>query len=334
MAFDFRGTKIPNGATEQFSLPVAVNAGGHSVTIPVHAIAGASDGPVILVTAGSHGEEVWSTELLRRIHAHFVARRNELHGMLLLAPVLSPISFEAGIRHTPYDYHNLNRVFPGAGPGAGWFTEMIANVIAVDLLPTADILIDYHGGGSDTIIEYQYTVPPSAPNYDLIHNAALAGGAPVLWEVNETRGTLTKQFTESGKPAIVPEVGGGGALHVDGYFERAITGFANMLHVFGALDGEASHPQANPLFVREGRAVRPRHGGVFLPSIGIEALGTEVAGGTLLGRVVSPYTFEVLDELSAPYPKTAIMQVRNRLSVVQPGDYAYIVGNIDSGLHQ
>jgi len=330
MAFEFNGTTIANGASAQFNLPVAVSAGGNSVSIPVHALAGPVDGPVVLVAAGSHGEELWSTELVRRIHTHFRTRQNTLQGMLLLAPVLSPTSFEAGIRNTPYDYHNLNRVFPGSAPGMGWFTEMVADVISRQLLPNADYLVDYHGGGSDTVIGYQYTVPPDNANYALIHGAALVSGASVLWEVNETRSTLTTQFSKSGKPAIIPEVGGGGAFHVDDYFDRAIAGFTNMLRVFRVVAGEAVSTRPR-VIVREGRAVRPKHGGIFVPNVGLEVLGEEIAGGTVLGRVVSPYTFEVLDELVAPYGTTAIMQVRNRVSLVQPGDYAYIVGNCDTG---
>jgi len=47
--------------------------------------------------------------------------------------------------------------------------------------------------------------------------------------------------------------------------------------------------------------------------------------------VVSPYTFEELHRLVAPYPKTEVMQVRNRMSKVHPGEYAFIVGDGESG---
>lgn len=330
MAFTFNGESISLGETKRFDLPVAHSAGGQHIHIPVHAIAGLETGPVVLVAAGSHGEELWSTEFTRRVHAHFEGRKDELKGMLLIAPVLSPTSFEAGIRNTPFDYHNLNRVFPGAPAGVGWYTEMLADVITEKLLPNADVLFDYHGGGSDTVIDYQYTVGSDDPFYEKIHGAALVSNAEVLWEVKETRSTLSTQFSQLGKPAVIAEVGGGGAILDESWFDRALQTFENWLKIFGALNGEpiAKSPR---IVVKKGGTVRPKHGGIFLPIVGLEMLGKQVAGGTILARVVSPYTFETLDELVAPFPKTELLQIRNRISVVQPGDYAYIIGDGDSG---
>lgn len=330
MTFHFREQDVMTGKPQAFHLPVAISAAGQHIALPVHVVPGQDSGPAVLICAGSHGEEVWSTEFVRRIYVHLQEIDYAYSGTIILAPVLSPTSFEAGPRHTPFDYHNLNRVFPGNEPGKGWFTEMVAHVITQDLLPAADIVLDYHGGGSDTSIHYQYTVAPDNPHYEAIHNAALVSGADVLWEVAETRSTLTTEVANANKPAIIPEIGGGGDLNDDTLFTKGLNDLANMLRSLGVFPGEIDAKKPR-IVVRSGRAVRPRHGGIFLPTVGLEALGTSVAQGTLLGTVVSPYTFETLDELVAPYPKTEIMQVRNRISRVHPGDYAYIVGDGDSG---
>jgi hypothetical protein len=47
--------------------------------------------------------------------------------------------------------------------------------------------------------------------------------------------------------------------------------------------------------------------------------------------VHSPYDFSVLDECVAPFARTEMMQVRNRISKVHPGEYAYIIGDGDTG---
>ncbi|MBX3560143.1 MAG: succinate dehydrogenase, partial [Chelatococcus sp.] len=60
-------------------------------------------------------------------------------------------------------------------------------------------------------------------------------------------------------------------------------------------------------------------------------MGKSLTKGTVLGRVVSPYTFEILDEIKAPFDKTEVMMIRNRISKVHPGEYAYIIGDGDSG---
>jgi uncharacterized protein len=68
-----------------------------------------------------------------------------------------------------------------------------------------------------------------------------------------------------------------------------------------------------------------------VPVVGLEVLGKSVPGGTVLGRVHSPYDFSVLDECVAPFARTEMMQVRNRISKVHPGEYAYIIGDGDTG---
>jgi len=70
---------------------------------------------------------------------------------------------------------------------------------------------------------------------------------------------------------------------------------------------------------------------LFLPEVGHDALGMSVPGGTVLGQVVAPDTFEELDVIRAPYPVTEIMMVRIRISKVHPGAYAYILGDGQSG---
>lgn len=78
--------------------------------------------------------------------------------------------------------------------------------------------------------------------------------------------------------------------------------------------------------------VRPRFGGVLYPEIGLDGLGTEVAGGSLLGRVVSPYTFETLEEIRAPFERGYMILLRGAITRVNPGDYAYMVANAE-GAH-
>jgi predicted deacylase len=249
----------------------------------------------------------------------------------LLAPVLNPHAYEAGTRNTPIDLHNLNRVFPGSEPGRNWFTDTLARVIADRILPHTDIILDYHGGGSDTVIEYSYTANPEASGMARrVHELALASGAEVLWEHAEVRGTLTNCAEAMGKLCVVPEVGGGGAMLDLEYFDRAIARMVNMLKVAEVFAG-TPHKDGPRVVVRRGASLRPAHGGTFIPVVGIEVLGKTVPGGTVLGRVVSPYSFETLDEIVAPFARTEMMQVRNRISKVHPGEYAYIVGDGESG---
>jgi predicted deacylase len=78
--------------------------------------------------------------------------------------------------------------------------------------------------------------------------------------------------------------------------------------------------------------VRVPHGGIFHPAVGIEALDSEVRGDTVLGTVVDPYTLEQVAEIRAPYARSALLQMRVLPSAVQPGEYAYIIADLDSAV--
>lgn len=330
MGFVWNGTTVGAGTSAMFEIPVCVMASGYRLTLPVHVVAGRRPGPTVLISAGSHGEELWSAEFVRRVWAYLTRSDYQFAGTMLLAPVLNPHSLESGHRNTPVDLHNLNRVFPGAE--RGWFSDILAKAIADHLIPKADIILDYHGGGSDTVIHYTYTVPLTSDRNRQVHEIAIASGAEVLWEHQETRGSLSEYGAQCGKLCVVPEIGGGGLITDVAYFDKAIADLLNMLRVVEVIEGPRQETGTRPrVVIRKGAVVKPAHGGSFIPAVGLEVLGKTVAGGTLLGQVVSPYTFEVLDSLVAPFARTEVMQVRNRISKVNPGDYAYIVGDGESG---
>ena len=59
-------------------------------------------------------------------------------------------------------------------------------------------------------------------------------------------------------------------------------------------------------------------------------LGESIEQGELLGRVVNPHTFEVLEEISNPVASGIMILSHLTRNVVQPGDYGYMVGAVSS----
>ena len=58
-----------------------------------------------------------------------------------------------------------------------------------------------------------------------------------------------------------------------------------------------------------------------------DMLGQAVPKNAMLGRVISPHSFEELEVLKAPYEETVLIMLRGVLSRVNPGDYGYILGD-------
>jgi predicted deacylase len=73
------------------------------------------------------------------------------------------------------------------------------------------------------------------------------------------------------------------------------------------------------------KTIRPTQGG-FLESVARE-FGQTVEQDTVLGRVISPYSFEVLEEIQNPVPNGVLLLSHLTRNLVQPGDYGYMVGS-------
>jgi hypothetical protein len=72
-------------------------------------------------------------------------------------------------------------------------------------------------------------------------------------------------------------------------------------------------------------------GGLYVPQLGNEAVGSITPGGTVFARIIDPHTFEELQVMQAPYERSAFLMMRNVTSRVCGGDYAAIVADYDSG---
>lgn len=314
-----------DGATSYTAIPVATMASGLELSIGLHVLEGRSAGPRVGIVSTHHGDEIFTADLVRRLLGSLAPET--IAGTLYAVPVANPLAYEWGTRHTPQDMANMNRVFPGND--AGWVTEVMAKALTDALVPNLDVLIDLHCGATDTSIHYTYTRAPD-DNFDRrVHELALISGAEVLWESNGPPGTLAGDAADRGVVTVIVEVGGGTSFGTP-LEERGLRGVTNILKRVGMLQGDVAADPAR-VVVRAGVGLRPRQGGLFLPEVGLDALGTRVPGGTLLARVVSPQTFEEIDRIRAPYEQTDLMMVRDRVSKVHPGDYAYIIGDGSSG---
>jgi predicted deacylase len=116
---------------------------------------------------------------------------------------------------------------------------------------------------------------------------------------------------------------GGGLIDQRPYVARGVRGIANILAKLG-MTGEAPAPPPEQIVVTSIVTIRPRMGG-FLET---EAppLGKTIEEGAVLGRVVSPYTFEELEVIRNPVPRGIMILSHLTRNVVEPGDYGYMVG--------
>jgi uncharacterized protein len=296
-------------------VPVTRLSNGHDVELVVHVIRGSADGPKLAMFGGIHGDEPLGTEAVRRVLQQIDPAR--LAGTIVAVPVANPYAFQAGKRVTPEDGLNLNRIMPGDSGGS--LTEQLAARLAGILDDGCTHFIDYHSGGNLACVNYSYI-------HDAGAEMSRAYGCQILYSHESYAGSATDYALERGIRSMVSELGGG-LYDTERYLGRAVSGTFNVLRAIGMSDGELSPPPEDQVIVTTLTVLRPRVGGLLQAEIGPDRLGEILPAGTVLGRIVDPYSFEELQVLSAPYDPTYLVLSRCPVTQVSPGDYGFMVAD-------
>jgi N-alpha-acetyl-L-2,4-diaminobutyrate deacetylase len=239
------------------------------------------DGPVMLVTAGNHGDEYEGQlavlKLINRLSAQ------GFKGQLIAVPALNLLAQRADARVSPQDQGNMNRSFPGHPRGT--VTQRVAHFVWQQLMPRADIVVDLHSGG------HSLNFVPSAVMHELpdeelqakTEAALKAFGAPVALQLVELDavGMLDTAAEEMGKLFISTELGGAAMVTPEtvGVADR---GLDNLLKHFGMLDGQPSGHESRMMTTPDGAYTMARHAGLYEPLV---ELGAEVTAGQEIARV-------------------------------------------------
>ncbi len=207
-----------------------------NVMIPIAVIRG-GEGPTALLTGANHGDEyegpIALFDLARSLDPAALA------GRAIIVPALNAPAFRAGTRTSPIDRGNLNRSFPGSPTGS--VTEKIADYVTRELLPRADLVLDFHSGGRtlDFVPFSAAHVLADAAQEARAMAAVAAFGAPFSMRMLEIDavGMFDTTAEAMGKTFVTTELGGGGTARAEtaGIAKR---GVRNLLVHAGILAAE------------------------------------------------------------------------------------------------
>ncbi|MCL4499715.1 MAG: succinylglutamate desuccinylase/aspartoacylase family protein [Chloroflexi bacterium] len=335
--------------TKEFAwLEVCTMADGAPLRIPVHIIAGSRPGPRLTVLSAQHGYEISEIEVCRQIIQKTDPRK--LKGTLVVVPVASPISFEGGVRSTWIDSlygdnGNMNRVWPGRADG--WITDRAVYLMGQELIKGSDVVVDLHDCDTSSpglTIYYGYcmSAPWNEEVSERTRQISKVSGFDILIkrQVPTLAGSLGQFALSEGIPFFACEVGEfygfqlkEGDLQstrpVRTVPESGVTALENIMTHLGMIEGRPKLPKRQLLISPENN-LRPSHGGLLFSNYDRTAIGKVVPKGTLLGTVVSPYSFEALEEIRAPYDQNMIIAVTHHrpFSRVNTGNYGFIVSDM------
>ncbi len=293
-------------------------ADGTDAVIHLHEFIGRDgDGPTLGICGAIHGNEPTGTRIAMEIAKRYAG--GGFRGRLLILPVANPLAYQRNRRHTPLDDLNLNRLFPG--DRNGWYSDQLAATISTEFLERVDVLLDLHSGGDRPTVDYIYI--------RTAEELSRAFGSPVLYRAKVGvpgtmfEGTSSSVVEKRGAKVVTVELGGG-LIDQSAYVTRGITGIENIMKTLGMIHGAAAPPPAQ-VICHGITTLRPTRGGVLFNES--PPLGQRIAANAVLGRVISPYTFEELEVIRNPVPDGVMILAHLTPNIVEPGDYGYMIGH-------
>lgn len=309
--------EVEGGRRIETWLPVGSWPDGLPLGLPLIVVSGRRPGPRLMVTAGIHGDEYEGPEALRQFLADLDP--DGLSGCVAGVIQANPAAYAAFARTSPVDGLDLNRSFPGSRDGP--LTERLAHLLAVDLLPQFDALVDLHSGG------LLYGLSPyvgfhAAPGAlgEASFAMAKAFGIPTLYASTPFPHVMRLEAARRGIPAILVEAGDEGRLRAEP-LALTLRGLHGVARHLGILPGDVASgvPMTVLRAAASGEFLRSPAGG-FLRSAC--ALGADVLVGARLGSLHDVFG-HTLAEITAPHAGR-VMEMRT-VPVTRTGDWTYAV---------
>ncbi len=297
------GVTIAIGESKQVNLDIARLTSGTEIEVPVFVTRAPIDGPVLLLMAGLHGDEINCVDVVRTL---LQKKLNHVDiGTVICIPVLNIFGFINFSREVA-DGKDVNRSFPGFSKGS--LASQVAYHLTKEVLVHCDYIIDLHTGGAS-----RFNVPQTRCVFEdkKAKELALAFNAPFTLHSNLISKSLRKTADKMDKTIIVYE--GGEALRFDKNAKKqAIQGVKNVMNHLGM----KSHQQSNnpTLILNRRKWLRAPNSGLFNPLI---QPGEKVENQQILGYVSGPYA----DYHNACYsPKEGYVVTVNNNPLVNRGD--------------
>ncbi|SFC98576.1 hypothetical protein SAMN04489722_104225 [Algibacter lectus] len=273
------GEDIGPGESREVNFDVANLHTSTPVNVPVIISRAKKPGPIVLFTAGIHGDEVNGVEIVRQLIAKGINKPKI--GTIICIPVINVFGFINLKREFP-DGRDLNRVFPGSPTGS--LAARVAFKLVNEILPHVDIILDFHTGGSGRFNapQLRYTKEDVELN-----NLAKAFGAPfVLYSKNLSKSFRTTCY-KLGKPLLLFE--GGKSNHIDDAVTNSgVNGSKRVLKYLGMLgvNFKSATPRKSTIFIDDSKWQRAKYSGMFKPEV---AIGSYVDRRDVLGNITDPY---------------------------------------------
>lgn len=277
-SFNLLGEVVAPGKSGRFNLEVAKLHTNTPIQVPVIVQHARREGPVLLLLAGAHGDEINGIEIVRRIIKN--GWNKPQAGTVICIPVYNIFGFLNLRREFP-DGRDLNRSFPGTKNGS--LASQFAYHFMTEIAPKVDIVLDFHTGAAQ-----RSNYPHTRCDFKNKETLSLckAFGAPFVLNSGLVSKSIRAALTKMGKQYILFE--GGKANRTDeAIVEVGVNGVKNIMNHFKMRSFNLTESDENPqLLLKSSKWIRASNSGML--TLRVEN-GTWVERGTILATIADPY---------------------------------------------
>ncbi len=302
------GEDVYAGQKRVLNLDIARLHTHTKVEIPVIVEHARNEGPVLLLTAGIHGNELNGVEIVRELLAKKYTKPE--NGTVISIPTLNVFGFLNQTREFP-DGKDLNRSFPGSKNGS--LASIFAYHMMKEIVPHVDYCIDFHTGGAQRFNTSQIRI--SKKNSELLELAKIFNPRFIVF-ANEREKSFRQAATVLGKKVLLFE-GGKSLDFKQRVTQRGIQGTMRMMHHLNMRDfsKELENGKSNGVIeIHKSKWLRAKYGGLFRFFV---KDGSKVEKGDVIGIISDPYgRFEYKIKI----PKSGYIIGLNHAPIVYKGD--------------
>ena len=309
------GQEIEPGKGYQLNMDMAKLHTHTPVQVPVFVERAKKPGPVLLLMAGLHGDEINGIEIVRRIIKNKYHKPNS--GTIICLPVFNIFGFLNLSRALP-DGRDLNRMFPGSKNGS--LASQFAFEFLNQITPHVDYVIDFHTGARQRNNAAQIRcVLKDQRSLEL----AKVFNPPFIVHSNLIPKSLREAMIKRGKQILLFEGGKADSIEENIVFE-GVSGIKRILVHLGMRSfKENVEIKRKTIILRSDKWVRASNSGLFLSYV---MNGQKVRKNEMIGVITDPFG---KTERKIKSPDDGYIFCLNETPVVNKGDAIFHLGSTD-----
>lgn len=280
------GKQIPKGTSTILDLEVVKLHTRTPLKVPVIIERSNEDGPVLLLLAGVHGDEVNGVAIVRKI----IKKKFNIPqaGTIICIPVFNIFGYLIQTREFP-DGRDLNRMFPGNLNGS--LASQFAHLFTTEIAPHVDYVIDFHTGGAELdnfpqirgVLKEEKTL-----------SLAKVFGAPYIINSSYITKSLRETLHKLGKTVLLFE--GGKSKNIDSNIVNSgVRGALNIMQHLGMQPGKAEKKES--IIINNSKWIRAKYSGLLTL---VASNGSKVKKKDVLGIIQDPFG-EFEKKIYAPF---------------------------------